>query len=84
MRIYINFRYPYPSRIWKAYILGSKDKTKDIDTNTIYRQITKIITNSEQNFVTLMPKKIKKSKKGLKWLNKMSKGSTVVNKIQFV
>ena len=52
------FRYPYPSRIFKAYILGSKDKTKDIDTNTFYQQIPKIITNSEQNFVTLMSREI--------------------------
>ena len=57
------------------------DKTTDIDTNTFYQQIAKIITNSEQNFVTLMSRKIQDKQKGVKWLNTMSEGLKVVDKI---
>ena len=45
MRIIFRYPSPYPLRISKAIILGSKDKTKDINTNTFYQQITRIITN---------------------------------------
>ena len=63
----------------KAYILGSQDKIKDINTNTFHLQITRSITDEEQSFVTL-----RLSKNRFKCLNKMWKGSIVVNKIQYV
>ena len=36
--------------LYKAHILASKDKTKDIDTSAFYQQMTNIINKSEQNF----------------------------------